>query len=47
MGGLSAGVPVSSETLEGMEDVYAWIQEVFAGGEDLVESASLSAGDDS
>ena len=35
MGTLTRAVTVSSETLEGMEDVYAYIQEVFAGGEDL------------
>lgn len=35
MGSMTPAVAVSSETLEGMDDVYAWIQEVFAGGEDL------------
>ena len=35
MGGFTRAVTVSSETLEGMEDVYAYVQEVFAGGEDL------------
>jgi len=28
-------IPVSNETLEGMEDVYAAVQKVFMGGEDL------------
>jgi len=35
MGSMTPAVAVSSETLEGLEDVYAWIQEVFSGGEDL------------
>lgn len=35
MGSVTSAVAVSSESLEGFEDVYAWIQEVFAGGEDL------------
>ena len=35
MGTLTRTVPVSSETLEGMDDVYAYAQEIFAGGEDL------------
>ncbi|MEM1513955.1 MAG: ATP/GTP-binding protein [Candidatus Thermoplasmatota archaeon] len=28
-------IPISSETWEGMEDLYASIQDIFAGGEDL------------
>jgi GTPase SAR1 family protein len=35
MGGLTTTVAASSESLEGIDDVYSWIQEVFAGGEDL------------
>ncbi|HWG91466.1 MAG TPA: ATP/GTP-binding protein [Candidatus Thermoplasmatota archaeon] len=34
----TALTPVSSATLEGMEDVYARVQELFAGGEDLEKS---------
>jgi len=39
--GLGAGtglVPVSSETLEGMEDVYTFAQSAFEGGEDIEKS---------
>jgi GPN-loop GTPase len=35
MGSFGRAVAVSSETLEGMDDVYAYVQEVYAGGEDL------------
>jgi hypothetical protein len=35
MGSLTRAVTVSSESLEGMDDVYSYVQEVFAGGEDL------------
>jgi GTPase SAR1 family protein len=35
MGSFTRAVTVSSETLEGVDDVYAYVQEVFAGGEDL------------
>ena len=35
MGTMNRAVPVSGDTLEGMEDVYSFIQNVFAGGEDL------------
>jgi hypothetical protein len=35
MGSMTKAVSVSGETLEGMEDVYSFIQGVFAGGEDL------------
>jgi len=35
LGTMTRAVSVSSETLEGMDDVYAWIQEVFDAGEDL------------
>jgi GTPase SAR1 family protein len=40
--GMGAGstdvAPVSSETLEGMDDVYTFLQGVFLGGEDLEKS---------
>lgn len=35
MGTYTALTPVSSATVEGLEDIYAKIQELFAGGEDL------------
>lgn len=35
MGTMTRAVPVSSETLEGMEDVYTFIQGVFSASEDL------------
>lgn len=35
MGTFTRSVTVSSETLEGMDDVYGYVQEVFSGGEDL------------
>jgi GTPase SAR1 family protein len=35
MGAYAQLTPVSSETLEGLDDVYALVQATFAGGEDL------------
>lgn len=35
MGSLTRAFPVSGDSLEGMEDVYTYIQNAFAGGEDL------------
>lgn len=35
VGGLQKAWPVSGDTLEGMEDVYSFIQSVFGAGEDL------------
>ena len=35
MGTLTRSASVSNETLEGMDDVYAWIQQVYGAGEDL------------
>ena len=37
MGGYIPVTPVSSETLEGLDDLYAVIQNVFMGGEDLLD----------
>lgn len=35
MGTYTTLIPVSSESLEGIEDIYSRIQDLFAGGEDL------------
>ena len=35
MEALTALLPISNETLEGMEDLYTTIQHIFMGGEDL------------
>jgi hypothetical protein len=37
IGGYTALTPLSSETLDGMEDLYTIIQNVFMGGEDLMD----------